>query len=70
MTTRTKMVIAAAVMAMFIPGAALAQGRSSQGHCEGAYDETQGTNFGLCASPDMEGESKSPSGEIPETPSE
>lgn len=73
MTTRTTMVIAAAVMAMLAPSAGLAQdrdGRLSQGrqmsYCEGAYDETHGTNFGMCATPEMGGESKSPIGEIPE----
>ncbi len=77
MTTRTKMVIAAAVMAMLAPSAGLAQdrdGRFAQGgqmsYCEGAYDETHGTNFGMCATPEMGGESKSPIGEIPEGVSE
>jgi hypothetical protein len=73
MTTRTKLVIAAAVVAMLVPGAGLAQDRSSQDrqmHCEGAYDEGQGTNFGLCASPEMGGESKSLLGALPESNSE
>lgn len=74
MTTRTKMLIAAAVMAMLAPSAGMAQdrdGRSWQSrqtatHCEGAYDETQGTNFGLCATPEMGGEAKSLLGALPE----
>ena len=74
MTTRRKTLIAAAVMAMLAPSTGLAQDRGTQGgrtaHCEGAYDESNGTNFGICASPEMGGEPKSPIGEVPEGVSE
>ena len=36
--------------------------------CEGAYDPSQGTNFGICYSSAVSGESKSMLGALPETP--
>jgi hypothetical protein len=70
MTTRRKLLIAAAVTAMLAPSAGMAQDRSQgrqMSHCEGAYDETHGTNFGVCATPEMGGEAKSPIGDAPES---
>jgi hypothetical protein len=75
MTTRKGILVAAVVMAMlpFAPSAVVAQqdSRYTQAgrqmtHCEGAYDEKEGTNFGLCHSSAVSGESKSFIGAVPE----
>jgi hypothetical protein len=74
MTTRKGLLIAAVVMAMLplAAGVGVAQDRDPRypqaGHCEGAYDEKEGTNFGLCHASGMAGESKSVIGDIPESP--
>jgi hypothetical protein len=77
MTTRKGILVAAVVMAILplAPSAGIAQqkedsrftpaGRQST-HCEGAYDESQGTNFGLCYSSAISEESKSLIGALPE----
>lgn len=79
MTTRRVFLIGTVVMAMLplAPTAGRAQDnrdarfmQSSQTACEGTYDEKVGTNFGLCASVDIGGESKSLIGAVPETTSE
>jgi hypothetical protein len=77
MTTRKGMVVGAVLMAVLAPAAGMAQmkddsrftqeGRQST-HCEGAYDESQGTNFAVCYSSVVGDESKSPIGELPEAP--
>ena len=70
MTTRKGILVAAVVMAMLplAAGAAFAQDRGDAStHCEGAYEESQGTNFGLCHSSAVSGESKSLIGALPES---
>lgn len=78
MTTRKGTLIAAVVLAVLplASGAAVAQQRTDDRfmpasrqstHCEGAYDSNQGTNFGICYSSAVSGESKSMLGALPES---
>lgn len=72
MTTR-RVLVAAVVMAVLplTSSVVFAQDRTMrsdmQAHCEGAYDEKEGTNFGICHASAASGESKSPIGDVPET---